>query len=68
MLVINREMVKVGKGAAHAEERIGVGARFHGSEGADRYLAATSMSGPNEALFFEGFPTPTRHMAISGHI
>lgn len=55
VLVINREMVKVGKGAAHAKNEAAWARAYMAAKAPDRYLAATTMSGPNEALFFEGF-------------
>lgn len=57
VLVITREMVKVGKGAAHAKNEAAWVRAFMAAKSPDRYLAATTMSGPNEALFFEGFDT-----------
>jgi hypothetical protein len=55
VLVINREMVKVGKGAAHAKNEAAWARAFMEAKAPDRYLATTTMSGPNEAIFFEGF-------------
>ncbi len=57
VLVINCEMVKVGKGAAHAKNEAAWVRAFMAAKAPDRYLAATMMSGPNEAMFFEGFDT-----------
>ena len=55
VLVIDREMVKVGKGAAHAKNEAAFVHAFMAAKAPDRYLAATTMSGPSEAVFFEGF-------------
>ena len=55
VLVIDREMVKVGKGAAHAKNEAAWVRAFTAAKSPDRYLAATTMSGPNTAMFFEGF-------------
>ena len=55
VLVIDREMIKFGKGAAHAKNEAAFVRAFTTSKAPDRYLAATAMSGPGEALFFEGF-------------
>jgi hypothetical protein len=55
VLVIDREMVKVGKGAAHAKNEAAFVRAFMGTKAPDRYLAATAMSGPSEAVFFIGF-------------
>ncbi len=57
VLVITREMVKVGKGAAHAKNEAAWVRAAMAAKEPDRYLAATTMSGTNEALFFEGFDT-----------
>jgi hypothetical protein len=57
VLVITREMVKVGKGAAHAKNEAAWVRAAMAAKEPDRYLAATTMAGPNEALFFAGFDT-----------
>ena len=57
VLVITREMVKVGKGAAHAKNEAAWVRAAMAAKEPDRYLAATTMSGTNEALFFAGFDT-----------
>jgi hypothetical protein len=57
VLVITREMVKVGKGAAHAKNEAAWVRAAMAAKEPDRYLAATTMTGPSEALFFEGFDT-----------
>jgi hypothetical protein len=55
VLVIDREMVKVGKGAAHTKNEAAWVRAFTAAKAPDRYLAATTMSGPNAAVFFQGF-------------
>ena len=55
VLVIDREMVKVGKSAAHAKNEAAWVRAFTAAKAPDRYLAATTMSGPNAAVFFQGF-------------
>ncbi len=55
VLVIDREMVKVGKGAAHTKNEAAWVRAFAAAKAPDRYLAATTMSGPNAAVFFQGF-------------
>src|SRR5690242_19581077 len=57
VLVIDREMVKVGKSAAHAKNEAAWVRAFTAAKSPDRYLAATTMSGPNAAVFFQGFDT-----------
>ncbi len=55
VLLIIREMVKVGKGAAHEKNEAAFAKAFAAVKAPDRYLAATTMSGPSEAWFLEGF-------------
>jgi hypothetical protein len=55
LLVIDREMVKFGRDAAHAKNEAAFARAFAAAKAPDRYLAATTLSGPNEALFFTGF-------------
>lgn len=55
VLVVTREMVKVGKGAAHAKNEAAWVRAAMAAKEPDRYLATTTMSGPNEAVFFAGF-------------
>jgi hypothetical protein len=55
VLVVIREMVKVGKGAAHAKNEAAWMRAFKATNAPDRYLAATTMSGPSAAMFFLGF-------------
>ena len=57
VLVITREMVKVGKVAAHAKNEAAWVRAAMAAKEPDRYLATTTMTGSNEALFFEGFDT-----------
>lgn len=55
VLVVTREMVKVGKGTAHARNEAAWVRAAMAAKEPDRYLATTTMSGPNEAVFFAGF-------------
>ena len=55
VLLIIREMVKVGKGAAHTKNEAAFVRAFAAVKAPDRYLAVTTMTGPSEAWFFEGF-------------
>ncbi|HXU20242.1 MAG TPA: hypothetical protein VN788_06650 [Verrucomicrobiae bacterium] len=55
VLVVTREMVKIGKGAAHTKNEAAWVRAAMAAKEPDRYLAATTMTGPNAALFFEGF-------------
>ncbi|HXQ25567.1 MAG TPA: hypothetical protein VN822_04090 [Candidatus Acidoferrales bacterium] len=55
VLLIIREMVKVGKGEAHAKNEAAFVRAFAAVKAPDRYLAVTTMSGPSEAWFLEGF-------------
>jgi hypothetical protein len=55
VLVIDREIVKYGKDTAHAKNEAGFARAEAAAKSPDRYLAATTMSGPSEALFFVGF-------------
>ena len=55
VLLIMREMVKVGKGSAHEKNEAAFARAFAAVKAPDRYLAVTTMSGPGEAWFLEGF-------------
>jgi hypothetical protein len=55
VLVVTREMVKVGKSAAHAKNEAAWVRAYAAGKVPDRYLAATTMTGPSAAVFFEGF-------------
>ncbi|MGD1098651.1 MAG: hypothetical protein ABSB35_42575 [Bryobacteraceae bacterium] len=55
VLVMIREPVKVGKGAAHTKNEAAFVRAAMAVKMPDRYLAATTMSGPSEAWFYEGF-------------
>jgi len=55
VLLIMREMVKVGKGTAHEKNEAAFARAFAAAKAPDRYLAVTTMSGPSEAWFLEGF-------------
>jgi hypothetical protein len=55
VLVIDREMVKFGKDAGHAKNEAAFARAAAAVKSPDRYLAATTMSGPSEAWFLVGF-------------
>jgi hypothetical protein len=55
VLLVIREMVKFGKGPAHTRNEEAYVRAITESKSPARYLAATTMSGPDEALFFVGF-------------
>lgn len=55
VLVVTREMVKVGKSGAHAKNEAAWVRAYAAAKVPDRYLAATTMTGPSAAVFFDGF-------------
>jgi hypothetical protein len=55
VLQIFREEVKPGKGAAHEKVEVGWPQAFAKANYPVHYLAMTSMAGPNEAWFLEGY-------------
>lgn len=57
VLVVYREEVRPGKGAAHAANEAAWAAAFAGGQAPVRWLGMTSMAGPSEAWFLSGFPS-----------
>lgn len=55
VLVVTREMVKVGKGAAHTKNEAAWARAAMTAKEPDHYLGTTTISGTNEAVFFAGF-------------
>ena len=55
VLVIQREVVKPGKGAAHAKSEAGFPKAFAKANWPTHYLAATALTGQNRAVFFVGY-------------
>jgi hypothetical protein len=55
VLVIDREMVKFGKDAAHAKNEAAFAKAFAAAKTPAHYLAVATMSGPSEAWFLVGF-------------
>ena len=55
VMVIYREEVKTGKGAAHTKFESNYVAAFRKAKSPTHYLAMTSMSGSNEAWFVDPF-------------
>jgi hypothetical protein len=55
LLVIGREMVKFGKVAGHEKNEAAFAKAFAAAKMPGRYLATTTISGPDEAWFFQGF-------------
>jgi hypothetical protein len=55
VLVIEREAVKPGKGAAHAKSEANFVRAFAKAKFPDHYIAATGLTGENRAVFFVGF-------------
>jgi hypothetical protein len=55
VLLIMHEPVKAGKSAGHSKNEAAFVRAAMAVKMPDRYLAVTTMSGPNEALFLEGF-------------
>lgn len=55
VLVIGREVVKLGQGAAHEKWEAGWPRAFAKANWPVNYLAATAMSGESRALFFAGY-------------
>lgn len=55
VLVVDRETVKFGGGAGHERNEAAFARAYASLKRTDHYLAATSMSGPDEALFFSPF-------------
>jgi hypothetical protein len=55
VLVIDREIVKFGKDAGHAKNEAAFVRAFAAAKAPDRYLAVTTLSGPDQAWFLEGF-------------
>jgi len=55
VLVIDREMVKFGKAAAHGKNEAAWAKATASAKSPGHYLAATTLSGPGEAWFLEGF-------------
>jgi len=55
VLVIDREMVKPGKDAGHVKNEAAFAQGLAANKIPGNYIAATTMSGPNEAWFLVGF-------------
>jgi hypothetical protein len=55
VLVITREEVKPGRGAAHVANEVGWAAMMAKAQWSTGWLGATSLTGPSEAWFFTGF-------------
>lgn len=55
VLNIIREVVKPGKGAAHEKIEVGWPRAFAKAKWSVHYLAMTTVTGPNEAWFIEGY-------------
>lgn len=55
VLVIDREMVKFGKARAHGKNEAAWARAEAAAKSPGRYLGATTLSGPSEAWFLEGF-------------
>lgn len=55
VLYIVREMVKPGKGAAHEKSEAAFVSALAAAKAPTHYLAAESLSGPDRALFMNGF-------------
>jgi hypothetical protein len=55
LIQIYREMVKPGRGAAHAKLEAGWPKAYKASKNSAHYLAMTSITGPNEAWFVSGY-------------
>ncbi len=55
VLLIIKEPVKVGKGAGHSKNEAAFVRAATAAKMPDRYLAVTTMSGPSEAWFLEGY-------------
>jgi len=55
VLVIDREMVKYGKSEAHGKNEAAWAKATASAKSPGHYLAATTLSGPSEAWFLEGF-------------
>jgi hypothetical protein len=52
-----REVVKVGKGAAHDAHETAWAKALAGAKGADRMIAMASLTGPNEMWYLVAYPT-----------
>ena len=57
VLSIYRESVKVGKGAAHEAHESAWARALAATKGADRFIALTSLTGPNEMWYVSAYPT-----------
>lgn len=55
VIQIYREEVKPGKVAAHEKTEVGWPRAFAKANSPDHYIAMTSMTGPNEAWFINGY-------------
>jgi hypothetical protein len=55
VLMIVREMVKFGRAPAHEKNEAAYVRVMEAAKSPGHYLAAETMSGPDEALFFEGY-------------
>ncbi len=55
VLVIQRENVKVGKDAAHEKNEAAFARAFEAAKSPEHYLAATTLSGDDEVVFFVGY-------------
>lgn len=55
VLVIDREVVKFGKDAAHEKNEAAFARMFAALKSPEHYLAATTLSGDDEALFIVGY-------------
>lgn len=55
VLIIGRETVKLGKGAAHEKNEAAYAQAMAAGKFPTRYLAATTASGPDEAWFLNGY-------------
>jgi len=55
VLVIDRESVKFGKDAGHEKNEAAFAKAFAAAKRPDHYLGTTTLSGPDEAVYFAGF-------------
>lgn len=57
LLLIYREEVRPGRGAAHAANEAAWAAAFTKANAPERWLAMTTVAGPSEAWFLSGYPS-----------
>lgn len=55
VLVIEHETVKFGKDAAHEKNEVAFARAFEAAKSPEHYLAATTLSGDDEVVFFVGY-------------